>query len=69
MPLIYNDPEHWRTRASEARALAEAMTDPVGKTAMLEIAQKYDRVAKRALERMAVEASKQRAGLVPPDGR
>ena len=58
MPLIYNDPEHWRTRAEEARAMAEAMTDPLGKAAMAEIAEKYLRVAERALERMSRQASK-----------
>ena len=36
MPLIHNDPEHWRKRAEEARKLANEMTDPVGKKAMLE---------------------------------
>jgi hypothetical protein len=30
MPLIHNDPEHWRKRAEEARKLANEMTDPVG---------------------------------------
>jgi len=27
MPLVFNDPEHWRTRALEARALADKMAD------------------------------------------
>jgi hypothetical protein len=52
MPLIYNDPEHWRQRAAEARKLANDMTDAVAKRAMLEVAEKYDRVAERALERL-----------------
>jgi hypothetical protein len=52
VPLLYNDPEHWRERAVEARALAEKMTDAVGKNAMMEIAVKYERLAARALERL-----------------
>jgi hypothetical protein len=45
VPLLHNDPGHWRKRATEARALAEQMTDAVGKKAMIEIAEKYDRLA------------------------
>jgi hypothetical protein len=53
VPLLYNDPEHWRERAAEARALADKMTDPIGKKAMLDIAEKYERLAARAVERLA----------------
>jgi hypothetical protein len=53
MRLLYSDPEHWRERAAEARALADKMTDAVGRQAMIEIAEKYDRLAERALLRMA----------------
>jgi hypothetical protein len=53
VPLIHNDPEHWRERATEARALAEKMTDAMGKEAMIEIAAKYERLALRALEGLA----------------
>ena len=53
MPLIYNDPEHWPQRAVEARALAAKMIDPQGKASMLEIAGGYDRVARRAVERLS----------------
>jgi hypothetical protein len=57
VPLLYNDPEHWRERAAEARALAEKMTDTVGKRAMIEIAEKYERLAERAVERLARRSS------------
>ena len=50
VPSLHNDPEHWRKRAKEARALAEKMTDAVSKKAM---AEKYDEVAARATERVA----------------
>ena len=48
VPLLYNDPEHWRKRAEEARELAHKMTDPVGKSAMLEIAENYEQLAEQA---------------------
>jgi hypothetical protein len=54
VPLLYNDPEHWRERAMEARAVAEKMTDVLGKNAMMEIAEKYERLAARAFERLAL---------------
>jgi len=53
MGLLYNDPEHWRQRAKEARQLALKMADPVGRSAMLEIADRYERLAVRAIERLA----------------
>jgi hypothetical protein len=40
-------------RTADARALAAKMTDAVGKNAMIEIAEKYDRLAARAVERLA----------------
>jgi hypothetical protein len=48
-----NDPKHWRDRATEARALAEQMDDPEGKRMMLRVADDYERLAQRALERAA----------------
>jgi hypothetical protein len=53
VPSLHNDPEHWRKRAKEARALAEKMTNAVSKKAMMEVAEKYDEVAARAVERLA----------------
>ena len=46
-PFI-NDPEHWRTRAEEARALADQMNDEPSKQTMLRIAADYDHLAERA---------------------
>jgi hypothetical protein len=51
--MLYNDPEHWRKRADEAREIAGKMTDPKGRQAMLEIAATYDQPVQRALERLA----------------
>jgi hypothetical protein len=46
-----NDPEHWRKRAQEARALAESITDGPARAAMLKIADGYDKLAERAAHR------------------
>jgi hypothetical protein len=43
-----NDPAHWLQRAAETRALAQSMTDPQSKEAMLRIAQDYEHLAERA---------------------
>ena len=47
-----NDPKHWRARAEEARTVAESLTDPDSKKAMLRIAKDYDELARRAERRM-----------------
>ena len=44
------DPEHWyQQRAEEARQMARFMTDLPEKAAMLEIADRYERLAARAV--------------------
>jgi hypothetical protein len=35
---IFDDPEHWRSRAEEARSIAGQMSDPEAKRMMLGIA-------------------------------
>jgi hypothetical protein len=49
---IIDDPEHWRGRAEEARAIAEQMQDMPSREAMLRIAKDYERLAKRAEQRL-----------------
>jgi hypothetical protein len=53
-----NDPEYWRDRAKEARAIAEDMADPVYKQKMLDVAANYEYLAKRAEDRRAGKAPK-----------
>jgi hypothetical protein len=48
---VKNDPEYWRNRAEEARAIAVQMTDAHTKATMLAIAQDYEKLAKRAEQR------------------
>jgi hypothetical protein len=42
-----SDPEHWRTRAEEARSLAQDITDANTKEALLQIADEYHQLAHR----------------------
>jgi hypothetical protein len=48
---IVPDTAHWRGRAEEARALANEMHDEIFKVILLEIVERYERLAKRAAER------------------
>ena len=41
-----SDPEHWRTRAEEARILAKEMNDSESKHAMLRVAEDYEQLAR-----------------------
>ena len=43
---IYGDPNHWRARAKQTRAIADVMTRTETKAIMLEIAKDYDKLAK-----------------------
>jgi hypothetical protein len=48
-----NVPDHWHQRAIEAREQAEKLTDPEAKRLMLEVAETYEKLAKRALDRIS----------------
>ena len=50
-----DDPEYWRKRADEARAVAVQMMDAHTKAIMLGIAQGYEKLAQQA-EQRATEA-------------
>ena len=52
MPLLLNNPDHWRLRAQEARLKASYLDDAEAKAAMLKIADEYDRLASRSVDRM-----------------
>ena len=47
---VFNDPEHWRQRAEEARRMAD-LSDVPSKEAMLRIAEEYENLAERAEQR------------------
>jgi len=46
-----DDPEHWRDRAAQVRALAEQVGNHKAKEAILQIAAEYEFLADRAQER------------------
>jgi hypothetical protein len=48
---IADDPQHWRTRAVEARAMADQITDAKARLAMLDVAEKYEEIARRLKQR------------------
>jgi hypothetical protein len=47
------DPEYWRQRAEEARAVAAQMMDPHTRAAMLGIAQDYEKLAQLVEQKRA----------------
>jgi hypothetical protein len=61
MPSLWNDPEHWRSRAEEARATADQLHDLESKRVMLGIADGYDKLAARAESRKQASAAAQAA--------
>jgi hypothetical protein len=48
---LLDDPTHWRTRAMEARDIADQVKNPESRRTMLEIATYYDLLAERAERR------------------
>jgi len=50
-PPLFEDSQHWRSRAEEARLIAEGIPDPEAKQLMLDIAKRYARIAERAANR------------------
>jgi hypothetical protein len=48
-----SDPEYWRSRAKDARAVAVQMKDADTKAVTLGIARDYEKLAKRAEQRAA----------------
>ena len=57
LPSI-DDPAYWRSRADEARAIADQLGDEDARRTMLEIAAGYERMAARAAKRAALKAIK-----------
>jgi len=45
---LADDPDYWRNRAEEARAVGMQMTDPHTQAVMFSIAQDYEKLAQRA---------------------
>jgi hypothetical protein len=47
-----DDPKYWRERAHEARAHAKRLADPASQRMLLEMSDDYEKLAKRAEERL-----------------
>jgi hypothetical protein len=58
------NPEHWRKRAEEARALAEVIQDHPAKEAMLDIAAQYERQAALAKQRANFRSAMERIASI-----
>jgi hypothetical protein len=50
-------PQYWRHRAEEARTLADELTDPEAKRKMLKIAEDYEKLSIRAVQRLRHHSS------------
>ena len=51
MTQVWDDPEQWRTLAEEVRSEAEQITNGRAKQIMLNIAETYEAMARRAQKR------------------
>ena len=52
-----SDPQHWHRRAEEAGTLADQLTDPEAKRKMLKIAEDYEKLTIRAVQRLRHHSS------------
>ncbi|MGP0094988.1 MAG: hypothetical protein ACLPKB_34295 [Xanthobacteraceae bacterium] len=55
---LFNDHHHWRRRASEIRAIAALLTRETAREALSGVAEGYDRLARRAEERVCGQPQK-----------
>lgn len=55
--LFYDDPQYWRERADEARAMAKFARNPEVMAAMLRIAVEYDHIIHLTERRLAEHPS------------
>jgi hypothetical protein len=52
VPTTADDPDFWRRRANDARALAAGMRDPKMQSAQLRLAESYDKIARLTEKRI-----------------
>jgi hypothetical protein len=53
---LSHDPAHWHDRADDARRVAAEILDPISRRKMLEIAESYESLARRAAERQYIQS-------------
>jgi len=63
---LFHDPQHWYDRAEDARNVAAEILDPISRRTMLNIAESYESLARRATEQL--QAQNQDEALPPPLG-
>jgi hypothetical protein len=66
--LLIEAARYWHERAEDARRVAREILDPISRRAMLDIAESYERLARRAIER-AQSSPQLRPGVSSPEGR
>jgi hypothetical protein len=59
-PDTINDPQHWRDRAAEMRALADCTAKPETVAIMAKLAEDYDKLADRAEARESRKQPKEK---------
>jgi len=50
---LFHDPRHWHKRAENARKVSAEIIDPISRRMMLEIAEGYENLARRAAKEIA----------------
>jgi hypothetical protein len=63
---VLPNPQYWRDRAEKARLHAERMIEPVSKRMMIEVAEHYEGLVRRAGKRL-LESANRRAAESYPD--
>jgi hypothetical protein len=58
---VVPNPQHWRDRAEKARAHAERMSEPASKRMVIEVAEHYESLVRRAGKRLLKSANTRRA--------
>jgi hypothetical protein len=54
----FYDPKHWYDRGAEMRVLADGMRDEEAKAMVLKLADDYDKLGDRALDRISAKTEK-----------
>jgi len=56
MQSLFNDPQYWRERADEARAMASYANDSEVISSMLRVAAEYDKIVSRLIDLRMVKS-------------
>jgi hypothetical protein len=63
---LFFEPQRWRDRAEEARNIAARILDPITRRTMLEIAESYEGLARRAAQHGEFSLRQQRGAALAP---